>query len=148
MDWILERPSEVENQIPWGQSLYQALTKTIKVVPRMIGEFHMMIEVAKRAKTYKINGEAKDQEWIVNNRAKLESYMVDDMREHGYIPILDADTGLKWDYNAEKGTFNFSLEAKAYRVGKQRAKQITGIILSQGIALDLDGQASSIVTIK
>jgi hypothetical protein len=96
-----------------------------------------------RTSSYTINGIAKDQNWIVANRAWLEEEMLKHMRENGYIPILDANIELYWEYNKEDDTFSYKMVAKGRRVGPKRSKKVLGYLMSEGVLLGLDGKSAA-----
>lgn len=91
-----------------------------------------------KIKSYYVDGEAKDQEWIIANRKLLESSLHDDMREHGWMPVLDSAVNIVWDYVAERNIFKFRMEAKGVRVGRKKASENLGLLAQEGIIVGLD----------
>lgn len=91
-------------------------------------------------KSYYVDGEARDQEWIIDHREELEEGMRQDMRNHGWIPVLDIPINLTWEYNAEKNTFKFRMECKGKRVGRKKSMKAMGIMSQEGIEIRNDGE--------
>lgn len=94
---------------------------------------------------YKIDGTAVDQDWIVKNRQMIEEYTRDDMREKGFIPVLDVSTNLKWEWDQDNNVFKYRLECFGKYVGKRKAKLYIGILSEQGIVLSADGKSVEII---
>lgn len=92
-------------------------------------------------------GEAQDQEWIINNQLLLETYIHDEMREKGFIPVLDIDTDVRWWYNKESETFNFRLSIKGLKIGKRQAKKYLGVHSKQGVLVDLEHNPTPLVEV-
>lgn len=89
-------------------------------------------------KSYFVDGEARDEVWIVNNRPMLEEYIKDDMRDHGFAPVLDRPMNLSWTYNPERETFSYRIEAFGKFVGKRKAKKVIGVLIEEGIIMSED----------
>lgn len=84
-------------------------------------------------RSYFVNGVARDQEWIVSNREMVESYARDNMRENGFVPLLNEETQLFWEYDKDSGNFKYKLELKAMWLGK-KAKYYMGVL--DGVLID------------
>jgi hypothetical protein len=91
-------------------------------------------------RSYKVEGTAIDEVWIVKNRNMVEDHMRDDMRAHGFIPVLDIPTELEWAWDQERNVFTYQLTAFGKHVGKRKAKQYLGILDESGLALTKDGK--------
>jgi hypothetical protein len=92
-------------------------------------------------RSYYCDGEAKDHEWIIAHRAELEDGMRQDMRDHGWIPVLDQDIKITWDYAADRRLFTYRMEAKGQRVGKKKAKGVVGLLSKEGLIVKDEGVA-------
>ncbi len=95
-------------------------------------------------RTYKIEGTAVDQDWIVKNRTMIEEYSRDDMRAHGFVPVLDIPTALTWSWDEPKNVFNYTLTCAGQYMGKRKAKLYVGILHEQGIRITVDGKTVEI----
>ncbi len=95
-------------------------------------------------KSYFVDGIAKDQEWIIDHRDQLEEGMRQDMRDHGWIPVIDIPINITWDYNSDKDTFNFRMEAKGKRAGRKRALKSVGILSQEGIMVMSDSNGEQL----
>lgn len=82
----------------------------------------------KKTESYYVNGEARDQEWIIDHRQELEDGLYQDMRDHGCAPVMNIPVGLTWEYNKDKETFKFQMEAKGIWVGKKKALTSLGVV--------------------
>jgi len=94
---------------------------------------------------YYVDGIAKDQVWIVNHREMLEHYTHQDMRDHGYIPVLDIDPVITWEYDKKTGNFRYRIQVKGQRVGKKNSITKLGILSKEGVVLDLDVKEAAVV---
>lgn len=96
-----------------------------------------------RLNTFHVDGEAKDQDWIVTNRTWLEDEMKKHMRERGYIPALDLDIALSWSYVSDRDVFTYRMSCKGRRVGSKRSRKYFGLLTKEGVLLTLDGKAEA-----
>lgn len=95
-------------------------------------------------KSYYVDGEACDQEWIIEHREELEEGMRRDMKEHGWIPVLDQPINITWDYNKDKDVFKFRMECKGKRVGRKNSLKALGIMSQEGIVVIEDEEKLSL----
>jgi hypothetical protein len=79
-------------------------------------------------KHFSIDGEAVDQEAIIRIRREVESRIIDDMRDSGYVPALDVTPEMFWEYNKDRESFRFVIIVYGSFVGKRRATEILGLL--------------------
>lgn len=91
-----------------------------------------------KIESYYIDGEAVDQEWIINNRELIEEGMRQDMRDHGWLPALDLPTNLRWEYDATRDVMKFRMEHKGQRVGRKRSAKSVGVLAKDGVEVKQD----------
>ena len=84
----------------------------------------------KRIKRFQINVEFLDDSDIIRIKHQYESLLVHDMRDKGYVRVLDIDPAFSVEYNSEKDIYNFIFTMHGVYVGKAKACQLDGI--SQG----------------
>lgn len=58
----------------------------------------------------------------------VEHWLETDMREHGYVPVLDMDTQYSRQYDVEKDEFKFQLSIYGTYVGRDEAWGISGVM--------------------
>ena len=80
-----------------------------------------------KIKNYYTEGEAVDQDWIVAHREEIEFYMRQDMRDHGWAPVMDSSSTLQWEWDHERGLVKFKMGIKGAYIGK-KAKKMLGIV--------------------
>lgn len=85
-------------------------------------------EVTKKIKAFPVDGQAIDIESIVRIRTEVESRIVDDMRERGYVPVMDITPELYTDYDEEQENFRFAIIVYGTYLGKARARKVMGIL--------------------
>lgn len=59
-------------------------------------------------------------------REDYERLLVQDMRDRGYVPVLDLEPQFSIKYNELKDNYSFFLELFGVYVGKKKAKEIEG----------------------
>lgn len=92
-------------------------------------------------KDYYVDGVAKDQDWIVKHREYLEEELHKDMRNRGFIPVLDIPMKVNWSYDKDSGHFKYRLTAKGAGVGVRKAKRFLGILSEEGIMFGINGES-------
>ena len=78
-------------------------------------------------KKFAVEGELIDDSYIPSKRTEFESFLLKDIRDRGYIPVLDLDTVFSTTYNAEADRWFFLLTMYAVYVGRNRSCHIEGI---------------------
>lgn len=84
----------------------------------------------KDIETFSVDGIARDQESIIRIRVELEHRIIEQMREKGYVPILDITPELYWEYindGPDKEKFKFLLVLYGTHVG-EKSNQIMGML--------------------
>jgi hypothetical protein len=77
-------------------------------------------------KSFLISGVIKDDAGIGKTRAMYERIQLQDMRDKGYVPVLDLEPQFSIKYNEQKDSYSFFLEMFGVYVGKKKAKEIEG----------------------
>lgn len=111
--------------------------------PSMLKELYLVHKILTEAVPYIVNGTAKDNAWVYKNRSFIESYALDEMRNQGYIPVLDAASQFTVTFDVEKEVFEYSLSIPGYR--HERAKEYAGILANQGLLVGMNMDKVSVV---
>jgi hypothetical protein len=82
----------------------------------------------KKIKRFQINVEFIDDSDIIRIKHQYESLLVYQMRDLGYVRVLDIDTAFSVEFTGE--TWKFLMTIHGIYVGKKRSWQLEGI--SQG----------------
>ena len=77
-------------------------------------------------KSFLISGVIKDDAGIGKAREMYERILLEDMRDKGYVPILDLESQFSIKYNENKNNYSFFLELFGVYVGKKKAKELEG----------------------
>jgi hypothetical protein len=77
-------------------------------------------------KSFVVGGVIKDDSSIAKSREMYERILLQDMRDKGYVPVLDLESQFSISYNLNKDTYNFHLEMFGVYVGKKKAHAIEG----------------------
>ena len=80
----------------------------------------------KKLKSFGMQGEIHDDAAIPRLRAEYERLIESDMREQGYVPILDLDTQFSLLYNEEQDTYEFDIVVYGVFVGKKKSHMYEG----------------------
>lgn len=92
-----------------------------------------------RIRKFTVHGVARDQSWIVNNQLLIETYVHEEMLAKGFLPVLDRQSELRWSYNEEDDTFNYTITIECLKVGRRKSKKFRGVVLNQGLLIDMEG---------
>lgn len=88
-----------------------------------------MAMIAKRKiKAFPLEGEAVDGETILRLRAEIEDRIIEDMREKGYVPIVDLLPQLYWEFDKETTNFKYIIIVYGTYIGKKASKEVMGIL--------------------
>ena len=77
-------------------------------------------------KAFLIGGVIKDDSSIGKSRLMYERVLLQDMRDRGYVPVLDLEPQFSIKYNELKDRYSFNLEMFGVYVGKKKAQEIEG----------------------
>jgi hypothetical protein len=77
-------------------------------------------------KAFLIGGVIKDDSSIGKSRLMYERVLLQDMRDRGYVPVLDLEPQFSIKYNELKDSYSFNLEMFGVYVGKKKAQEIEG----------------------
>lgn len=72
------------------------------------------------------SGEIGDDSKIIRTRENLERLMVQQMRDKGYVPVLDMAPQFNLTYIEAKNTYGFLLTMFGVYVGKSKAHKLEG----------------------
>jgi len=72
------------------------------------------------------NGIIKDDSKFQSSRENYERLLVQQMRDKGYVPVLDMMPQFNVKYNEEKNHYNFNLVMYGIYLGKSKAKLYIG----------------------
>jgi hypothetical protein len=77
-------------------------------------------------RAFLIGGVIKDDSSIGKSRLMYERILLQDMRDKGYVPVLDLEPQFSIKYNEIKDSYSFNLEMFGVYVGKKKAQEIEG----------------------
>jgi hypothetical protein len=77
-------------------------------------------------KSFLIGGVIKDDSSIGRSRLLYERTLLQQMRDKGYVPVLDLDPQFSIKYNESKDNYSFNLEMFGVYVGKKKALMYVG----------------------
>ena len=80
----------------------------------------------KNIKSFIVSGVIKDDSAIGRVRQMQEKLLLEDMRDRGYVPVLDLDPQFSISYNESRDNYSFYLEMFGVYVGKKKALEIEG----------------------
>lgn len=98
---------------------------------------------ARNIKGFSIDGKAVDGETIIRIRKQIEDHIVDDMRNRGYVPVIDIMPSLYWEYDKDHEQFSYTLTVYGIYVGKRKSKEILGILDHRPIYIEHDRKGES-----
>ena len=79
----------------------------------------------KNIKRFQINVEFKDDSDMIRMKAQYESLLTHDMRNKGYVRVLDIDTAFSVEFTGE--TWQFLMTIQGIYVGRRKAWQSEGV---------------------
>jgi hypothetical protein len=112
---------------------------TIRAAKHLFKLFMRSLKVEDLMMQHVVDGVAVDQEWIVKNRQMLESYLADEMRNAGCVPIGDKSTELYWNYDKDTNLFNYRIVGYGYKLPD--ANKYLCIMIRDGVVYTIDGKA-------
>jgi len=80
----------------------------------------------KKLKSFGMQGQIHDDSAIPRLRAHYEKLIESDMREQGYVPILDLDIQFSLLYDEGKDMYEFDIVVYGVYVGKKKAHLYEG----------------------
>lgn len=80
----------------------------------------------KKLKSFGMQGQIHDDSAIPRLRAHYEQLIESDMREQGYVPILDLDIQFSLLYDEGKDLYEFDIVVYGVYVGKKKAHLYEG----------------------
>jgi hypothetical protein len=80
----------------------------------------------KRIKRFQIDGIFKDDSDMIRLRHQYEKTLIHEMRDSGYVQVLDIDPAFSVSYNSEQNNWSFMLTMHGVYVGKVKAWHIEG----------------------
>ena len=89
--------------------------ETSGIIPRTPKLFHM-------------TGIVVDHETAIAKRLDWEHYLETDMRDKGYVRVLDIVPELYISYNEDEENFKFAIVMYGIYVGKKKSKEILGFL--------------------
>ena len=86
----------------------------------------MTTHLHKPIKRFQVNVEFQDDSDMIRVRAQYESLLVQDMRNKGYIPVLDMAPHFSVDYDNKNHKWKFFLTVFGTYIGKKRSWEYEG----------------------
>lgn len=81
----------------------------------------------KTIKRFGLDGEIGDDADFARLRTQYEHMVVEEMRELGYIPVLDLGPYFSTEFDKEKSKYQFILSVYGVYVGRRRSWELEGI---------------------
>ena len=88
----------------------------------------------KSIKRFQVSGTIKDDAYMIQARSTYINVLMSEMRQKGYVPLLDVDPAWSLKMNNEK--YDFLLTIHGVYVGKKRSKEIYGIIGQKEVMME------------
>jgi hypothetical protein len=82
--------------------------------------------LSKKIHNFWIGGVIKDDANIIKTRENFERLLVQQMRDKGYVPVLDMMPQFSVKYNQEKNEYGFNITMYGIFVGKKKAFKLEG----------------------
>jgi hypothetical protein len=73
-----------------------------------------------------MNGTINSDSDMVRLKEMYLKLLTDEMRSHGYVPVLDLDPQWSVKYNHQKDNYSFQLEIYGVYLGKRKAQEVEG----------------------
>jgi hypothetical protein len=86
----------------------------------------MTITPQKKIKAFQIDGELLDDSAIIKTKEIIERTLNNDIRDKGYVPVLDIDPIWSIEYVSETNQWLFHMSIHGYYIGKRKAWQYQG----------------------
>jgi hypothetical protein len=80
----------------------------------------------RKIKTFYLEGELLDDSVIISTKDIAERTIKTDMRDKGYVPVLDIDPIWSVEYNAITDQWFFEISMHGFYAGKRKAWQYQG----------------------
>jgi hypothetical protein len=80
----------------------------------------------KNIRSFIRSGVFKDDAAVIRVREMHEKLLLQEMRDRGYVPVLDLESQFSLTYNEKKDNYSFYLEMFGVYVGKKKALDIEG----------------------
>lgn len=80
----------------------------------------------KNIRKFTIDGVLGQDSDIPRIRAQYESLLVHDLRNKGYVPVLDLDSQWATEYHVDTDTWGFALSVYGVYLGKRKAYEWEG----------------------
>ncbi len=90
----------------------------------------------RKIREFIIDGVAIDGETIIRLRPLVEEAAIQELRQRGYVPVIDKETELTWEYDKENNRFNYWVKLYMVYIGKKKAYEILGMIGSRPIFIE------------
>jgi hypothetical protein len=79
-------------------------------------------------KRFPLDGEIVDSGNLVTAKERLVNFVETQMRDEGYVPVLDLEPQFTLDYNLDTEGYSFKLSVYGVHVGKEGAWQSAGMM--------------------
>ncbi|NDB81296.1 MAG: hypothetical protein EB127_00895 [Alphaproteobacteria bacterium] len=86
----------------------------------------ILSKMKKQIHNFSITGVIKDDSHLIKAREHYERLLVQQMRDGGYVPILDMSPQFNLIYVEQKNQYGFTLTMFGVFVGKKKAMSIEG----------------------
>lgn len=80
----------------------------------------------KKLKSFGLSGQIHDDSAIPRLRLEHERLIKDDMRDQGYVPILDLETQFFLEYKEQEDYYEFDMIVYGIYVGKKKSFMYEG----------------------
>jgi hypothetical protein len=87
----------------------------------------------KAIKRFQIDGQIRDDSDIARLREQYVKLLVNQMRDEGYVQVLDLTPAFSIEYDKTKSTYKFLLTMHGVFYGKVRARELYGVANSREV---------------
>lgn len=81
----------------------------------------------KTIKRFGMEGTVGDDSALIRMREQFERMILQEMRDKGYVPVLDLGPYWSTSWKQDKDVYEFTLSVYGVHVGEERACQVEGI---------------------
>ena len=85
----------------------------------------------KNIKLFSIEGELGSERALAKTRGGMERILDTDLRDKGYLPVLDLGSGFFTQYDKDRDSYRFLVTMYGIYVGKRKAQEWEGYLMGR-----------------
>jgi hypothetical protein len=82
---------------------------------------------------FPLEGVLTDKLNLVEHKARMVHFLEGDIRDRGFVPLLDMEPHYTQAWDAQEGHYTFKLSVYGVYVGKEKSWQVAGIMSGKSI---------------